>query len=547
MYAFLAFLPILLTIILMAVMSVPARRALPLSWLVCCSAAYLAWKMDLKSIAAYSIYGFLSSLDVLIIIFGAVLLMNTLKLSGAMSAINRGFTSISADRRVQAVIIGFLFGSFIEAAAGFGTPAALAGPLLVSLGFPPLAAATISLLYDSTAVCFGAVGTPVNTCMAILTGQLDAFGGDEAFLLEMSRLTALLHAGIGVFVPFAGLCIMTLFFGERPSLKPALRGFWFSTFAGAVFAVPYILTAATLGPDFPALTAALISMPIVIFAAKKGFLVPKDKWDFPARAKWDESWRAKQSVSKAADSDMSILKAWTPYLFIAAILVITRIPALGIKQLLNSEMFTVSVKNILGVKGLDYSLKWAYLPGIVPFMLVAAVTQAAFKMKRADIKRAWLDTAKQISGAAAALIFGVALVQVMRCSDRNASGLDSMMMIMASLLANAAGRSFLLLSPFIGVLGSFISGSNTVSNTLFTQLQFDTANLVGLSPIVVTALQNIGGATGNITCINNAVAACATVGTSGAEGKIIRMNFLPMIAYTLAVTALLTAILLTGG
>ena len=378
--------------------------------------------------------------------------------------------------------------------------------------------------------------------MTILSGQLDAFGGDEAFLLSMSRWSAFLHASVGIFVPFIGLCIMTKFFGEERSVKPALGAFTFSVFAGAMFAVPYILTAAFFGPDFPALIAALISLPIVIFAAKKGFLVPKDTWDFPAKEKWDNSWKAKQNVAKAASSEMNLAKAWAPYLFIAAILVITRIPALGLKGLLSSERLALRINNILGVENLNYSLKWAYIPGIIPFTLVAAITQAVFKMKRSEVKAVWTDTLRQISGAAVALVFGVALVQVMRYSDFNKSGLDSMMIIMADFLSNAAGKSYLLLSPFVGVLGSFISGSNTVSNTLFTQLQFDTANLVNLSPAIIVALQNIGGATGNITCINNAVAACATVGTSGAEGKIIRMNFLPMIAYTVGVLALLLLI-----
>jgi len=179
---------------------------------------------------------------------------------------------------------------------------------------------------------------------------------------------------------------------------------------------------------------------------------------------------------------------------------------------------------------------------VIPFTLVAVITQAVFKMTKSEIKTVWKDTAKQISGAAVALVFGVALVQVMRYSDFNRSGLSSMMLIMARFLAKAAGRAYIVLAPFIGVLGSFVSGSNTVSNTLFTQLQFDTARLVNLAPAIVVALQNIGGATGNITCINNAVAACATVGTSGAEGKIIRMNVIPMTLYTLGALVVLMLI-----
>jgi len=539
MLAFLSFLPILLTLVLMAAFNTPAKKALPISFAVCVLSALFIWKMETKSVVAYSIYGFLSSLDVLLIIFGAILLMNTLKISGAMSAINRGFMSISPDRRVQAVIIGFLFGSFIEAAAGFGTPAALAGPLLVSLGFPPLAAATVALIYDSTAVCFGSVGTPVNAIMTILSGQVADFGGDEVFLMSVSRWCAVLHAGAGIFVPFLGLCVLTKFFGKEKSFKPAVKALPFSLFAGVVFAVPYIITASFLGPDFPAIVAALISLPVVIFAAKKGFLTPKDKWDFPEKETWDESWCARQNVAKGKESEMSLLKAWTPYLFIALILVVTRIPGLGIKAFLNSDSLAIRVNNILGVEKLNYSLKWAYIPGVIPFMLVAVITQAAFKMSGSEIKTAWKDTFRQISGAAVALVFGVALIQVMRYSDFNRSGLSSMMLIMADFLSSVAGKAYLVLSPFVGVLGSFVSGSNTVSNTLFTQLQFDTARLVNLAPAIVVALQNIGGATGNITCINNAVAACATVGTSGAEGKIIRMNFIPMMLYTLGALGLL--------
>ena len=158
MLAIVAFIPIALTLVLMMAFNWKAKNCLMLSWLLACGLGYAFWDIDLFSLLAGSVYGLLSSIDVIIIITGAVLLMNTLKASGATAAINRGFRNINPDKRVQAVIIGFSFCSFIESAAGFGTPAALAGPLLVSLGFPPLAAAMITLIFDSTAVSFGAVG-----------------------------------------------------------------------------------------------------------------------------------------------------------------------------------------------------------------------------------------------------------------------------------------------------------------------------------------------------------------------------------------------------
>ena len=168
MLALLAFIPILITLILMMFFNWPAKWSLLVSLGLAVVFGFFFWNIPLGELFAGVVYGMMNSADVLIIITGAILLMNTLKASGATAAINRGFMNICPDKRVQACIIGFTFCSFIEAAAGFGTPAALAGPLLVCLGFPPMAAAMITLIFDSTAVSFGAVGTPVTAALGAL-------------------------------------------------------------------------------------------------------------------------------------------------------------------------------------------------------------------------------------------------------------------------------------------------------------------------------------------------------------------------------------------
>ena len=161
MYALLAFIPILLTIILLAVGNWPAKRALPIAWALTAVIALAIWKVDVVHVFGFSLFGMGKAFDLLVIIFGAILILNTLKQSGAMETINQGFRGITTDRRIQVIIIGWLFGAFIEGAAGFGTPAALAAPLLVGLGFPPLAAAMSTLILNSTPVSFGAAGTPI--------------------------------------------------------------------------------------------------------------------------------------------------------------------------------------------------------------------------------------------------------------------------------------------------------------------------------------------------------------------------------------------------
>lgn len=531
MYAILAFLPILLSIVLMTAFSRPAKVVLPIAFLLSALLAFFVWKMPALAIASATIFGVLSSVEVLLVIFGAILIMNTQKYSGGMDSINHGFTKISADHRIQAIIISFMFGSFIEGAAGFGTPAALAAPLLVSLGFPPLAAAVVSLICDSSAVSFGAVGTPVSVAVSQVA---DTAGAN--FTEGVTFFTAAAHGIMAVFVPFLAVVVMTRVFGAEKSSKPAFSVLPFALFAGLSFSVPYVLIAAFFGYEFPSLLAGLIGLVITIFAAKKKFLVPKTVWKFSGAEQEERSHK-----------HINLFLAWLPYVLIALILVVTRIPALGIKDIINTNakgIFLIELPNILGVDRMDFSLKWANIPGVLPFIPVAIATIFLHKMPREKVKLAWRETFSQIGGAAVAIVAGICLVQIMKFSDINTSGLHNMMAIMAEKVAATGRVLFVIISPFIGILGSFISGSNAVSNLLFTNLQFETAANLGLSQVLITASQIVGGAVGNIICINNIVAACATVGISGKEGRIIRINIVPTLIYTVVITAFFAVLIL---
>ena len=180
MYALLAFLPIALVVFLMVGLNWGSKKALPIGWLVAATISLIAWRMSPMDVLGFSFLGVQKAIDVIIIIFGAILILNTLKQSGAMSTINNGFSNITKDKRIQVLIIGWMFGAFIEGAAGFGTPAALAAPLLIGLGFPPLAAAMVALILNSVPVSFGAVGTPVFGAMSTLSTDLSALGVDAS-------------------------------------------------------------------------------------------------------------------------------------------------------------------------------------------------------------------------------------------------------------------------------------------------------------------------------------------------------------------------------
>ena len=548
MYALIAFIPIIVTVVLMVAFNWPAKRALPLAWILACVIAFAVWKMNVHDMAAYTITGFLSAFETLVIIFGAILIMNTLKRSGAMSAINGMFKGVTKDARILAIIIGWVFGAFIEGAAGFGTPAALAAPLLISVGFPPLAAAIVALICNSTPVCYGAVGTPTNTAFATVKDAVAAGGADpDTWKMALTKWSAISMAVGAFFIVFVAVCVLVKLFGKNKSFKDALPCIPFIIFTVAVFDIIYLLIATFIGPELVSLVAAVITLFVSIGAAKAGFLQPKETWTFAPEETWDRSWLSTTEVPEPKVSDMPLLKAFTPYIIIIAILVATRVcQNVGMGWASAMKAFTIGTGKSGVILGLNWN--WAILwnPGGI-FIIVALLTIVIQGMKGSEVSGAWKDTGKQVSGAAIALLFGVAMVNIFRYTNVSSDVMDgSMLLIMARGLAALAGKAYVIVAPLIGVLGAFMSGSNTVSNTLFSSLQFETATILAMPQVFIVALQNNGGAIGNMVCVNNVVSACATTGTIGNEGKIIRTNIVPCIIYCAIVVIVLGGAMLMG-
>ena len=562
MYAIIAFIPIIVTIVLMVAFNWPAKRALPLAWLLACIIGAAVWKMPVASTSGASVIGetltgFLSAFEVLVIIFGAILIMNTLSQSGAMAAINGMFSNITPDARLQAIIIGFIFGAFIEGAAGFGTPAALAGPLLISVGFPLLCAAMVALIFNSVPVCFGAVGTPTNTAFATVKEAVVGLGGDaDAWKTALTLWSAIPLAVGAAIIMFIGVGFVCKFYGKNRKFSEAFPVIPYILFVTVVFDFFYLLIAAFIGAELVSLLAAVITLFIVLFTTKKGFLVPKQVWTFEAKEKWEKSWIATTRVPEPKRSNMSLVKAWTPYVLIALILVITRV-AQRFEVNAGSSGWADTIKNVTvgtgssgAIMGLNWNWAILWSPGIV-FILIALVTIGIHGMSGENVRIAWTGALNQVKGAAIALLFGVAMVNIFRYTAMpDAPGgvtNYSMLYAMAKGLADIAGSAYLIIAPFIGVLGAYMSGSNTVSNTLFSSLQFQTAGMVGLPYVFIVALQNNGGAIGNMICVNNVVSACATTGTNGNEGRIIRTNIIPCVTFCIVVIVVMGVAILTGA
>ncbi|MGB1975416.1 MAG: L-lactate permease [Vibrio toranzoniae] len=540
--ALLAFSPIVVAAILLVGLNWPAKKAMPVAFALTVAIALLSWDMSGTRVLASVFQGFGITVSVLWIVFGAIFLLNTLKHTGAITTIRNGFTDISADRRVQAIIIAWCFGSFIEGASGFGTPAAIAAPLLVAIGFPALAAVLMGMMIQSTPVSFGAVGTPI--IVGVNKGldthnigeSLIANGSTwDAYLQQITSSVAIIHACVGVMMPVLMAMMLTRFFGKNKSWTEGLDILPFALFAGAAFTIPYALTGVFLGAEFPSLIGGLVGLAVVVTAAKRGFLVPKSKWDFESEDKWPAEWLGSLKVdvddthssNKQDHKKMSMAMAWAPYVLLAVTLVASRVSP-EFKGLLKSV--SLSFSNILGETGVSTAIQPLYLPGGI-LVFVALIAVLIQSRSAAPLVKAFGESSKTLIGAGFVLVFTIPMVRIFINSGVNGADLASMPVTTANFAADLVGGAFPALSATVGALGAFIAGSNTVSNMMFSQFQFEVAQTLNISSVVVVSLQAVGAAAGNMIAIHNVVAASATVGLLGREGATLRKTIIPTFYY----------------
>ncbi|WP_299335792.1 L-lactate permease [Haloplanus sp.] len=553
----LAALPLVLAGALLVGFLWPATRAMPIAWVTALAVGYVAWNMPTNWLAASSISGVMTAIEILWIVFGALLLLYTLMEAGAFDRINKGFAAVSDDRRVQIVLIGFFLATFIEGAAGFGTPAAVVAPLMLGLGFPALAAVVAAIIGHIIAVTYGAVGTPI---VVGIRDPLSTAGFGEAiqaggftvteYSNQVAAWAATYHALVGFVMPLFAVGMVVYFFGgEDRSLTPALEVAPLCLFSGIAFAIPYWVSAWYITAEFPSLIGSMVGGAITVSALRAGYLLPDSEWDFPPREEWPDHWvgtiEPGQSGGRAdaatdggtVTSDMSLGKAWSPYVILVVLLVITR--AVGpISSFINRPSFVISWSEILGTS-ISNGIGWMNVPGF--WLIVSAVLAIPiFGMSGDEVSAAWKETARKIVSPFIALIFVIAMVQVMLNSGAHpgAPEAGSMIVVLATLTADILGPVYPFFAALIGALGAAMAGSNTVSNITFSGFQFEAAQQLGLPTQIIVGAQAVGGAIGNLVAVHNVVAAVATVGLVGQEGRVMRFNLVPLLYYALGVGTL---------
>lgn len=559
MQGFLALLPILVVAVFLVGLRWPASKAMPLSYITVVIIGYFVWKLPVMQIIGGTWNGIVTAVSLLYIIFGSVLVLYTVMESGGLAQIRKSLIDVSPDRRVQVIIVAWLFGSFIEGSSGFGTPAAVACPLMLGLGFPAFASVIAGMIIQSTPVSFGAVGTPMRTGVAgglgagndeivnqfaaaignpivDAAGKLNQIAYYDNFIAIFAHKVAILHFVGGFLTPLFLVGFMTRIFGKNKSWSEGFAVWPFALFGALAMTIPYVLINFYVNYELTSMLGALTGLLIVVIAAKNKFLTPKETWDFLDKKDWQADWSGSLDVHYVEKpGGMSTLIAWMPYIYVAGLILFTRL-VIPVKTWLN----TIVIK-FPPIGGVASSWGWAYSPGTI-FIVVSVLTFFTHGMKKDAYVQAWKTAGKVIVSASTALIFTVPMVQVLINSGGGAAGYMKMPYALAEATYQLTGGLWPLFAPIIGGLGAFVAGSNTVSNMTFSLFQFKTAQLIVAGnpalapmamewPIWVVALQAIGGAAGNTICIHNVVAASAVVGFVGREGDTIRRTFLFFLYY----------------
>jgi lactate permease len=493
--------------------AMPSHQALPLMALLTYCLKILWFAEDPNLVNATVVQGLLEAWTPILIIWGAILLFKVMEASGAMDQVRRWLDTISANKVAQLMIIGWAFSFLIEGASGFGTPAALAAPVLVGLGFAPFQVAVFALIMNSVPVSFGAVGTPTWFGM----GQL---GLTQAQILEISFNSALIHAVAALIIPVIALRLVLPWAKIRANL-----GFVYLSILAC--ALPY-LALASVNYEFPALLGGLVGLIITIIAARRGIGLMTT----------DEQPAGTEPVSTGA-----LIRALFPIWATVLVLVLTRIDQLGIKGVLidptpmieatlgslgdfsTSAALVLQLSDIFGAPA-SWTFQALYVPALVPFFLICTLSVAVFRIPAREVTTVLSDTWQRMRNTVLALLGALVMVKLLMVGGESAA-----VIIIGDAIAAAAGQHWPFLAAFLGALGSFFSGSATISNLTFAGIQDSIAQGLGLDRTVVLALQSVGAAMGNMVCINNIVAVCSILGVANQEGAILKRTVGPMLLY----------------
>ena len=445
------------------------------------------------------------------IVINALWIFNMTVETGDFAVLRRAFSSVSNDQRVQVVIIAFCFGALLEALAGFGTPVAICGVMLVGLGFRPIKAVAVALVADTAPVAFGAIAIPIIT-LAQVTGLPKH---------ALSQMVGRQVPFLAFLVPFLLVYMIDGRRGLRDSWPAALV-------AGGVFAVVQFVTSNFISTELTDIFASLASAGALVALmrvwsprAHEDSTVPVARPRGPAIAGGAQSdaWLERRVAADEGRpvSGGAMLRAFVPYMIIIVVLGVCSLHAIALQLDKATNLVAWPGLHVLNAKGKPpsseiYKLNWLTAAGSQLFVC-GLLTAAALRVRPRRALAIYAATLKQLRWAIVTVCAVLALAYVMNLSGQT---------ITLGLWAAGAGGFFAFLSPIIGWFGTAVTGSDTSTNSLFGALQVTAAKHAHLSPTLLAAANSSGGVLANMVSPQNLAIGAAAVGLAGGEGDIFR-------------------------
>lgn len=514
----LALVPILWLVVVLLVFRWPAWRAAAGSLVLSCVLAALWWHLGALEVATAVAEGFLMALwPIVIVIIAAVFTYNLCVRTGAMDVIGRMITSVSADRRILALLIAWCFGGFMEGMAGFGTAVAIPAGMLAALGYPPLSAVLMCLLANGVPTPYGSIGIPT-VSLADLVG-LDA--ADLAFT-QMVQLAPFFIVAPVLIVLVAGKDVPGSGVAQR------LRGvIGVALAAGVSFTVPALAVAALVGPELTVVVGSICSLGVTAALGRaverRGALDEAYRLGTGESAEAGPSAGAPESAPTGSQTSSPVdapaapltlgaaLRAWSCFILIFLLLLGTSKLVAPVNAALAPLSTTLTVYS--GPNPGSLSFSWVNTPGVLIMVaaLVGGAIQGATPRVMGEVLAA---TVKQMLPTVATMLAVLGCAKVM--------GYAGMISSISAFCIAVAGGLYPLLAPWIGAVGTFVTGSGTSSGMLFGQVQAQAAEALGADPVWTVGLNSLGVAAGKMLSPQTLAIGLAAVRVRGKDAELLR-------------------------
>lgn len=534
-----ALIPIIFFFLALAVFRLKGSVAGTITVVLALLVALFLYQMPVTLALSSAIYGFFYGLwPIAWIIIGAVFLYKVTVKTGQFDIIRSSILSLTQDQRLQMLLVGFAFGTFLEGAAGFGAPVAITAALLVGLGFKPLYAAGLCLIVNTAPVAFGAMGIPI-----IVAGQVSG--------VETHAISQMVGRQLPFIVPIVLVWIMAIMDGWRGVREtfPAI------VVGGGSFAIAQFLTSNYIGPELPDITAAIASLVSLTLLFK--VWQPKHVFRFENQVDSKNQMGDNTSVSAPLPtthySPAQIIKAWMPFAILTAMVslwsikpfkdlfvkgkdghpdgaLVDMVMSINVPYLHNAVQKLPPVVTKITDYAAIYKFDWFSATGTA-IVLAAIISIVMLKMRPKEALSTFGETVKELRTP----IYSIGMVLAF-AFIANYSGLSA---TLALALAHT-GKAFTFFSPFLGWLGVFLTGSDTSANALFAALQATTAQQIGVPEVLLVAANTSGGVTGKMISPQSIAIACAATGLVGKESDLFRFTVKHSIIFTIMMGVLIT-------